>query len=106
MEAIPKESRIIKEKHDIDLKNCLFYDQIKEDMLEIFKKSAETLWNKDIPDAKYKIGEVVFFKHRLMCGYEKIIGVNNTGDGIEYCLENVPVLLWEEELENDDREER
>ncbi|MCK5020840.1 MAG: hypothetical protein KAS32_27715 [Candidatus Peribacteraceae bacterium] len=54
--------------------------------------------NKDIPNAAYKIGETVTFQHPLGNGKGEIIGVADTGDGIEYAVEYIPYLLWESEI--------
>ena len=104
MEAIPKE-KTNKPDHNIIAKDSIEHKRISEIMVETFKVIVKDLWDNNVPEAKYKIGEVVFFKHNLLCGYGKIIGINNTGDGIEYCLEDIPFLLWEEQIEEDERPE-
>lgn len=89
--------------HTSEFKDDIQYNQVNEIMIPMLKHLAKEIWSNIVPDAKYKMGEIVFFKHHLACGYEKIIGINNTGDGIEYCLDNLPFLLWEEELQKDER---
>ena len=54
--------------------------------------------NKDINNSIYNIGDVVRFEHSMGNGDGKIIGVADTGDGIEYAVEYFPVLLWESEI--------
>lgn len=57
------------------------------------------LSNKDIPQAKYKIGEKVKYTHPLLDGEGVILAVSDTGDGIEYAVDNQQdFLLWESEI--------
>jgi len=60
--------------------------------------------NKDLTQAKFKIGDVVrAFPNHVEDEFRgpkvtRVIAVNDTGDGIEYALDGWFVLLWEEEL--------
>jgi len=58
-----------------------------------------SLSNEDIDEAKYKIGDEVIFEHSVMGeGITTILGVADTGDGIEYAGEGLHLLLWEHEI--------
>lgn len=56
--------------------------------------------NKDIDNAKYKIGDFVDYKHPECCGSGEVLAVSDTGDGIEYAVGGMPFLLWESEILN------
>jgi hypothetical protein len=59
-------------------------------------------WDNEVEDSKYSIGEFIKFYHKagnIIYNIKgEIIGVNDTGNGIEYAIKGVPFLLWEEEL--------
>lgn len=58
----------------------------------------------DLPQAKFRIGQIVRFAHKLDDIAQEWIGkveaVNYTGNrfGFEYLIENAPVLAWENQL--------
>lgn len=60
-------------------------------------------WKNNDTKTSFKMGEVVFFKSDISCGYGKIIGINNNWEGNEYALKDIPYLLWEDELAKDER---
>lgn len=64
------------------------------------------MYNKNIQEAKFKIGEKVIFHHRDLeipiTG--NITAVSNTGDGIEYLVRGADFLAWEEELTSLEKE--
>ena len=86
--------------HDMTPQERLEIEKYNKFLIKTFKEMAETLWNNDDTHTPFKMGETVFFKHRLMCGYAKVIGINDTGldDGREYALKDIPMLMWEKEL--------
>ena len=53
---------------------------------------------KDLPQAKFKIGESVNYEHEYQNGHGEILAVADTGDGIEYAIDGMRYLLWESEI--------
>lgn len=72
-------------------------------MKSAFREEFIKLYNRDIPSAKYKLGQRVRYKQEtpgvvaiLGCG--TILAINDTGDGIEYAVDKLDCLLWESEI--------
>jgi len=75
-------------------------------MIGLFDNWETQSWhNKDIPEAKFKIGEMVVY-HGIFESLHATYGVVGVGwaDGplgdplIEYALRGFPYLVWEDEL--------
>lgn len=66
-------------------------------------KEFVELYNRDIPPAKYRIGDVIKYTHSHEgSGTGKILAVNDADGagytGIEYAIEGLNFLLWESEI--------
>ena len=56
-------------------------------------------WNNNSSGAKFKMGDVVEYSHKLKKGVSIVIGINVQDEfSVEYALKNVPFLLYEEQL--------
>lgn len=59
---------------------------------------ATEFYNHDLPDAKYKRGDEIVFVHNGGQHVGHIVAVNDTGEGIEYFVQEYPWALWESEV--------
>lgn len=95
MANIHLEDEISKQKYLDNCNNVTF----NKEMIQAIEFISKNFWNKDIPWATFKIGQRVFFKHSLMCGYSTVIGINSIKEGVEYALKDIPFMLWEDEIQ-------
>ena len=78
-------------------------DKLKKDfyrgaIVMDFIVQFERMNKRNIRKAKYKIGDMVCYSHDLGQGNGRITGISDTGDGVEYSVDDFFVLLWEDEL--------
>jgi len=71
---------------------------------KVLARIAKEIWDNDVPEAKFKMGqEVKYMFFQELPGTAKIIGINfQDEDSIEYCLEDMPFIFYEEELKEID----
>lgn len=59
------------------------------------------LEHKNLPEARFKIGQTVQYSHRPsgITGVDEVVLIGNNAENIEYRLRHFGPLLWEYELE-------
>lgn len=69
-----------------------------EEELQVLSVGLEC---KNLPEARFKIGQTVKYSHRPsgITGVDEVVLIGNNADNTEYRLKHFGPLLWEYELE-------